>query len=236
MQILSDLKQTIHSTRHLRRRVLQVMAAAVALVLVWVAIDLFASRRTSLREFDAAEVARIETAMWRSYYGREHLSLFTQLAELLRTQYRLPFWRSNAVAYQASRAAFIFKDGKGRADYEQALPNLVKFYAAIDNVSDAHFDPRRAAQLELEWWIIHRERKNYKPEDLERALAELAAEVYRVPVERVAEHAHFRAAAMVIRDARAEKGALTEADWREIHQHLQASWQSLWRAVNGRPA
>src|SRR5688500_8950441 len=107
------------------RRVLKVAGVILALLLVWVASDLYAPRRTSLREFDADEVARLETAMWRSYYGRERARLFAQLGELLRTQYRLPLVRSNVVAYQAAKAAFVFKDGRGRADYEKALPNLV---------------------------------------------------------------------------------------------------------------
>jgi hypothetical protein len=57
---------------------------------VWAAIDLWRPVSTSLREFDAEEVARLETQMWRSYYAKERLRLFNELAELLRRQYRLP--------------------------------------------------------------------------------------------------------------------------------------------------
>lgn len=212
---------------------LKITAALVLLLAAWVAYDLNAPRRTSLREFDADAVARIETAMWRSYYERRRLSLFAQLGELLRTQYRLPFWRSNAVAYQAAKAAFVFKDGRGRADYERALPNLVSFYEAIRAVSDTDFDVGRTARLELEWWIVHRERKRHAPGDLERALADLAAELYRVPADRLAEHARLRAAAMEVRDTRAEQGGVTEEDWQRIDELLHASWRSLHRAVNG---
>src|SRR5215210_9282979 len=90
----------------------------------WIAFDLLAPHKVDIRDFDADEVARLDTAMWRSYYARERLKLFGQMGELLRTQYRLPFWRSNALAYRAARAAFVFKDGRGRADYERALPDL----------------------------------------------------------------------------------------------------------------
>jgi len=72
-------------------------------------------------EFDADEVARLETAMWRSYYEKQRLRLFNQLSELLRTQYHMPLIRSNQVAYYAANAAFVFKDGKERADYEKAF-------------------------------------------------------------------------------------------------------------------
>jgi hypothetical protein len=158
--------------------------------------------------------------------------LFNQLAELMRTQYHLPFARSNAVAYQAAKAAFVFKDGRSRADYEKALPYLVNFYTAIYKVSDVPFDAERAARLELEWWIIHRERAHHPPGDLDRALAELPAEVYHVPVERLMEHARWRAEAMTIHDTKAVAGGVTEEDWAKIEDLLRASWQSLWKAVN----
>src|SRR5215217_2378388 len=139
---------TVTQTRRPRRgrlkRVLKIGAALVLLLAGWVTYDLSSSSRTSLRDFDADEVARLDTAMWRSYYSRQRVSLYGQLTELLRTQYRLPFWRSNAVAYRAAKAAFVFKDGHTRADYERALPDLLSFYNSIRSVSDTDFDPERA--------------------------------------------------------------------------------------------
>ncbi len=217
--------------RFLKRLVAALLVAALALA-AWVGYDLYAPRRTEMRRFDPDEVARLETAMWRSYYSRERVKLFNQLSELLRTQYRLPLWRSNAVAYHAARAAFVFKDGRARADYERALPDLVKFYTAIRDVSDIPFDVDAVARLELEWWIVHRERHRHAPGDLERALASLAAELYGVPAERLSEHAHLRAEAMRIRDERAERGGVTEDDWRRIDELLHRSWRSLHEAVN----
>ena len=211
------------------------MKYGVALVLVllaWAAYDLYAPRRTSLREFDADEVARLETAMWRSYYSRQRVKLFGELAELLRTQYRLPLLRSNAVAYRAAKAAFVFKDGHSRADYERALPDLVSFYQSIRAVSDTDFDVERAARLELEWWIVHRERRRHAPGDLDRALADLQAEIFRLPAERFAEHARLRAEAMEIRDTKADAGGVTEDDWRRIDELLHGSWRSLHQTVN----
>jgi hypothetical protein len=212
-----------------RRVVLSVLLAFI----VYAAFDLFGPRAVKMRGFDPDEVARLETAMWRSYYGREKLKLYRQLTELLRTQYNLPFVRSNAVAYQASRAAFVFKDGHNRAEYEKALPYLMSFYEAVRRVSDIPFDAARAARLELEWWIIHREREEHAPGDLDRALADLAAEVYGVPASRLAEHARLRAEAMTIRDTKAEAGVVTEADWAKIDELLHDSWRSLSLAVNG---
>src|SRR5436853_462395 len=134
------------STRRTRRgrRLLFVIGLLIIILGAWVAYDLYAPRRTTLRDFDPDEVARLETEMWRSYYSRQRVRLFNEMSELLRTQYRLPLWRSNAVAYRAAKAAFVFKDGHSRADYERALPNLVSFYESIREVSDTDFDPQRA--------------------------------------------------------------------------------------------
>jgi hypothetical protein len=214
-----------------RKMFLRVSLALIAAILAWVAFDIFGPRHARLREFDADEVARLETAMWRSYYEKHRLRLFNQLSELLRTQYNMPLIRSNGVAYYAANAAFVFQRGKQRADYEKALPDLIKFYSAIREMSDIPFDVDRAAKLELEWWIIHRERAKHAPIDLERALAGLQAEIYRVPVERLMEHGRLRAEAMTIRDTKAAVGGVTEEDWANIDQLLRASWRSLAAAV-----
>lgn len=215
-----------------RKRILLVLGAVVLVTAGYIAYDLCSPQQTQMRQFDANEVARLETAMWRSYYSRQRVKLFNQASELLRTQYRLPFFRSNAVAFRAAKAAFVFKDGHNRAEYERALPDLVKFYTSIRQVSDTPFDIDRAAKLELEWWIIHRERAQHAPGDLDRALADLQAEIFQVPTDRLMEHARLRAEAMKIRDEKAASGGVIEDDWRKIEELLRGSWSSLLRAVN----
>lgn len=93
--------------------------------------DLTATERHSLRRFDPHAVARLETEMWRSYYGRNRLRLAEELVELLREQYHLPFWKSFAGAVHATRPAAVFQDGHNRAEYERALPDLVSYYSII---------------------------------------------------------------------------------------------------------
>ncbi len=198
----------------------------------WIAFDLYKPHKVDIRDFDADEIARLDTAMWRSYYSRQRLKLYRELTELLEKQYKLRFWRRQLIAYYAAKATFVFKDGKTREDYEKALPDLEKFYSEIHDISTTEFDVKKAAKLELEWWIIHRMRKDYKEGDLARALAETAAEVYQMPVENFMEHGRLRAEAMEIRDSKAESGGVTEEDWRKIDELLHESWRSLHQAVN----
>ena len=206
------------------------LVVLVALI-AYAAYDLFVPRASRMRTFDPDEVARLETAMWRSYYSKQQFKLYNQMTELLRTQYNLPFIRSNTVAYQAARAAFVFKDGHNRQEYEKALPYLVSFYTSVRKVSDIPFDIDRAARLELEWWTIHRQRGEHAPDDLARALAKLSSELYQMPLELFAEHARLRAEAMTIRDVKSDAGGVTEADWAKIDELLHQSWRSLKEAV-----
>jgi hypothetical protein len=214
-----------------RKIVIRVIVIVLVLLIGGALYDLYYPRTTRMREFDPDEVARLETAMWRSYYEKQRLQLFNQLAELLRSQYGMSQLKSNQVAYYGANAAFVFKQGHQRVDYEKALPDLLKFYGAIRKMSDIPFDVDRAARLELEWWIVHRQRDQHSPGDLEKALAELQAEIYHVPVDRVLEHGRLRAEAMTIRDTRADQGGVTEADWARINELLKDSWRSLAKAV-----
>ena len=213
----------------------RVILAILAVCLVYAGVDVFWPLHRDLRQFDPVALGDLETNMWQSYYGRQRLALFSGLAEMLRTQYQFPLLRSYLGAYQGASAAFTFKDGKQRSDYEKALPALQTYFALIRNTGNIDFDAPRAAKLELEWWIVHRERANYPPGALGRACAEAAAAVYQVPVDSTLTHGQLRAQAMLIRDARAEAGGLTEADWANIASLLHQSYQALRRAVADTP-
>ena len=210
----------------------RIVAVILILLICGVLYDLFYPHKTKLREFDPDEVARLETAMWRSYYEKQRVRLFNEATELLRSQYHMTPVKSNVVAYYAANAAFVFKAGSKRSDYEKALPDLIKFYSALHQMSDIDFDVDKVAKLELEWWIIHRQRAQHAPGDLDRALAELQAAIYNMPVERMIKHGRLRAEAMTIRDTKAEQGGVTEADWARINELLKQSWGSLAFEVN----
>src|SRR5436305_7194661 len=122
-------------SRRTRKIVVRVIVLLPALLICGVLYDLYFPRTTHMREFDPDEVARLETAMWRSYYDKQRVRLFNQATELLRTQYHMTPVKSNLAAYYAANAAFVFKEGKQRADYENALPDLIKFYCAVRKMS-----------------------------------------------------------------------------------------------------
>jgi len=208
------------------RILLILLAAAVVLIGVEWTRERFTGRSSDLGAFDAAAVGQLDTDMWRSYYERRPVRLFGQMITLLRTQYGMLPLEAATNAYRAAHAAFVFKDGRSRADYEKALPGLEAYYRNIAALSARPFDAHRAAMLELEWWIVHRE----NPAGLPDALAALQGEIYGLPAANFAEHARLRAEAMDLRDR--QGAAITEADWQRIGELLARSWNSLQAALN----
>jgi len=195
-----------------------------AVLICWIAEDLLAPRQSFLTRFDGHEVGRLETAMWRSYYGHQPARLYGQLLGLLRHQYHLPFWRASLAAWHAARAAVVFQRGHNRSEYELAFPGLVDYYSLIRRSSDIPFSVENAARLELAWWIVHRERAMHPPGDLEQSLAALQAAIYQRPERLFQDHARARARAMLLRDDAQAHGGVSEADWKAIENLLDASW------------
>lgn len=212
-------------TRWLRRGLLLAL-------LVWISVDVFVPCKHSLRQFDPAEVARLETAMWRSYYDKNPVLLFWQLAGGLRQQFGAPFWRSFGLAFQATNAAFVFKRGQSRADYERALPLLTTYYQSIQQLSLEPFEVRRVAALELNWWIVHRQRARYSYADLAHALAQTSAALYGLPAPAFVPYARLRAEAMRLCDeAGQHPNGATQADWQRIERTLNRAWENLHGTV-----
>jgi hypothetical protein len=75
---------------------------------------------------------------------------------------------------------------------------------------------------------VHREVDDHPSGDLEAALADLAAELYQVPAERLWAHASRRAEAMTIRDRTSRRAVgVLDDDWDRIEAVLWVAWKAL---------
>lgn len=63
----------------------RVILAILAVCFVYVGVDVFWPLHRDLRQFDPVALGELETNMWQSYYGRQRLALFSELAEMLRS-------------------------------------------------------------------------------------------------------------------------------------------------------
>jgi len=172
--------------------------------------------------------------MWRSYYDKKPVLLFWQLAKGLREQFHAPFWRSFKLGFQATKAAFAFKQsGRLRTSNQQALPELMTYYSAIQDLAVEPFDVPKVAKLELEWWIVHRQRKRYSYADLANALGLTTAALYNQPTGSFVAYGRLRANAMRLCDeVRQQPGGATEVDWQRIDLELVQAWRALHESVN----
>jgi hypothetical protein len=80
-----DLRQSTNSVTGPARWRRTVLALFVVLT-GYVAVDLFWPLNRDLSRFDPIATGMLETKMWRSYYDRQHVALFLQLAQTLRTR------------------------------------------------------------------------------------------------------------------------------------------------------
>ena len=105
-----------------RRTVSRRFGFGVALVLgVTVACACW-PRTADLRCFEPAEIARLETAMWRDYYEKRYGALFYHLCALSRTQFGFSPFDSLRITWAAAQAASAFQPTRSREAANAALP------------------------------------------------------------------------------------------------------------------
>lgn len=209
-----------------------IIITLIMVIVGWALIDLFGPWHSDLRRFDPVAIAQLETDMWRAYYDKEGFRLYRLLVAMLHDHQGFPYLRANYHAYLAARAAMVFKRGQGRTDYEKALPYLVDYYRGMKCIGQLDCDPPEVARLELEWWIVHRERSQYGEEALVQAIASATGAFYSENAQQLYEYAKERTEAMIIRDEEALRDGVSEAEWQEIDTHLRASYQALYAALN----
>ncbi len=204
------------------------LLAAIAACLLW--IDHLRAKPDA-RAFDAAGMARMESAMWRSYYEGKWVQLGWQAMRVARTQYGFSVLDSLRLAKHSAVAALRFRKS---TDDPKCLPELEAYYAIVQKSAPARFDPATAAQLELEWW--KQRRHGVPPTDYSRTIAQLAALVYGAPTDQMLAPSHLRASAMEYRDVRRNR-PVSDDEWRTIEEMLAAAYGSLKAAIlRGMPA
>lgn len=207
----------------------------LALAMILVAGGAYASwpRHADLRGFEPAEIARLETAMWRDYYEKRYVALLAHLYQMSRTQFGFAPLDSFRIALAAAKAARAFQPTRSREAANAALPPLEAYYRLLASAVPGGFDVAEAARLELDWWQARREA--VEPEQYGLTVARVAAITYGTPANdpSLLTAGIGRAEAMAYRDAIGE--AMTDLDWSEIECRLRRAYWSLKAAVAGEP-
>jgi hypothetical protein len=201
---------------------LAVLIPAVAAYTCW-------PRKAELRAFDPAEMARLETAMWRDYYEKRYPALFYHLYESARAQFGFSPLASARIAMSAALAAKTFQPTRSRAEAEAAIPYLMTYYGLLREAAPVAFDVRYVASRELDWWQARREAIG--PRDYGIIVAEVAALTYGKSKDDppLLTFGIGRSEAMAYRDVRGQ--AITEQDWINIEKQLVGAYRQLKAGV-----
>ena len=187
--------------------------------------------QTQDADFDPDMVARLEASGWKAYYAHDWLRAFLLLVRMDQEQFHIPFPRSLLAAYYTVRASIAFAP----ADHDAALPAvrayLREFYALVAEANDQSYDPDRVGDLELDYWIIHRQvavarAVDYTP--LVDSLAVLHAAIFDSTPERMRASAESRARSAAHVDLITSKRSTDEAaDWRAVYFYLRRSYEQV---------
>jgi hypothetical protein len=162
-----------------------------------------------MRSFDPRAVGTHECRAWETYYRRQWVAFLVASVAMVRSAFRMSWPRTLVGAWLVLRANqkwAPFPDN----DPEAARALMERFYRLLRTSEGERFDTARAAELEVEWWRVHREAQHDgRPgpsEPLVIALRDLYAYTYSADPEAVRPAAELRAEAMDLSDRWVEAG------------------------------
>ena len=151
------------------------------------------------RAFDPRRVGTLECAAWVAYYRREWIRLLRSAVLLTRHTFGLPWPETLYGAWLGLRANQLWAPYPTN-DPDGARAAMERFYAVVARRHGESLDAATAAELEVEWWRVHREHQHGHSSDDEQTLIEaleaLYSHVYGVSAADVRVAAEQRALAM----------------------------------------
>ena len=193
------------------------------------------SRATSMRSLDPRAVGGWECRAWETYYRREWVAFLWASVSLVRAAFGMSWPRTLVGAWLVLRANHVWAPYPDN-DPEAARRLMTRFYQLLRKSAGEALDPRRAAQLEVEWWRVHREvqhRRDGNSEPLTAALRDLYAYSYSVDPADVQRAAALRAEAMVVSDRWVERGCRSDDPGLALERALLVrSYAALLAAVH----
>lgn len=190
----------------------------------------------TIRTFDPARVARLETENWAAYYQKRWGRLLQVSVGMVQEAFGLNLWQALQGAYLVGRAeiaAAPFPDN----DIPRAEAYMRRFYAMVKRIHHENFDVEQAARLEVNWWVVHRQ--NFLKADsgpLVEALIDLYSATFHLSRERVYEAAYRRAEAMRYSDQWVNESKASDSPLlAQVESELFKSYTALRAAVETAP-
>ena len=165
-------------------------------------------RRRSSRDVDAVAVGNRETDAWAAYYRHEWRRFLVAAVGMVAAGFRMSRYHTVLGAWHVLRANQLWAPYPDN-DPDGARASMRRFYTLVAEDRKLPIDPTRAAELEVKWWRLHRERQRGAVDSdspLVRALVDLYAYVYSAPPQSMYDAARHRVRAMDLSDRWVEAG------------------------------
>ena len=172
-------------------------------------------------------VAYFEAAGWKAYYDHKWLQMLRLLVLLAQEQFHVPFPMSLAAAYYTTRASLAWVPVEH--DERKVLRYLEKFYTVARRYSGLHYDVKRVAALELQYFEVHRRLSGIsEKEEFLQTLIALHGAIFGLTDEQARESAEWRLLAANTVDL-ITSGTSTdvESDWRKLEAYLRKAYSSV---------
>jgi hypothetical protein len=185
-------------------------------------------------EFNPERIAYFEANGWRAYYDHDWLKMLRLLVSLCQEQFKIPFPVSLLAAYYIARASAAWVPANH--DAASILKLHEKFYRIANRYSGLNFDPLRAAQLEEQYWDVHR-RLSGLPDKTEftQTMTDLHSTLFGLSLEQARESAELRVLANNTVDLiTSHTSTDPEADWRKLEEYLRETYRSIQREMRAK--
>ncbi|MCA1644106.1 MAG: hypothetical protein LC797_01120 [Chloroflexi bacterium] len=176
---------------------------------------------------DPERLAYLEAAGWRAYYDRRWLKLIGLMVQLNQEQFHIPFPLSVVAAYHVARGSLAWVPVEN--DPAVVRRHFTRFYRIARRWSGMSFVPRRAAELEVGYWIEHRRLVgDPNKESFIQAMTALHSHLFGLSAERMRDSAEWRIKANNTVDL-ITGGLSTDvaADWAKLEQELRQCYRSI---------
>ena len=185
-----------------------------------------------LSRLNPEQIAYYEKAGWEAYYDRNWPRAFGLMVRLIESQFDVPFPSSLLAALHVVRASIAFAPRDHNLD--DTLKHLERFYRVAARANSNSIDPRHAAELELRYWVVHRELADAPALDkrpLVQSLADLHAALFdRTPAELWPSAERRAAAAEAVDRITSRRSVDVAADWRRVEECLRQAYQQVKEA------
>ena len=167
-----------------------------------------AGRPIPPRSFDPGHIADLEYRAWTGYYLRDWPQVLTSFVRLVREGFGMDWYRTLHGSWLMMRAAQLWAPIPDN-DPDGARAYMRRFYALVRLTYGEPANPAKAAELEVDWWRVHREGQHRDgshtiddepSEELVASLTRLYCYLYGEPEAALRPAAVHRARAMDLSD------------------------------------